>query len=381
MRVRGNRWASVPPPQPDELMSSWLHRLARANGRSDHTLCSMMFGAVPLLNRDLDLTMPVALLPVLSKWTGISEYRLSELLLTTIQGKVTGESRTGTVCRWVLPLGVYHRVRRHHGLQYCPQCLAEPIAYARKQWRYAFVTECLEHERPLFYRRPDARLPSCFTGCIRIAGNAGAARLAARPEHARCQCRVKIPTATTAGATRGRGRQRRSTHELPLGQLADAVQWVPVSRAHPHLIALEAPGEHGNHRPGRHVAALWDAHRVRAYGGLLEEADYARAGHVDDRLAGSLSARRAVVLFKPVGTDGGSAAHPVLDPGGAGYLAHGPAPPTDITGSSKLRAGGSEPAARPSALMGCAGPSHFPPGNGCFPRTGCSWREGVSRLD
>lgn len=162
MRVRGNRWASVPPPQPDELMSSWLHRLARANGRSDHTLCSMMFGPVPLLTRDLDLTMPVALLPVLSEWTGISEHRLSELLLTTLQGKVTGESRTGTGCRWVLPLGVYHRVRRHHGLQYCPQCLAEPIAYARKQWRYAFVTECLEHERPLFDRCPTCASPFMF---------------------------------------------------------------------------------------------------------------------------------------------------------------------------------------------------------------------------
>ena len=47
----------------------------------------MMFGPVPLLTRDLDLTMPVALLPVLSEWTGISEHRLSELLLTTLQGK------------------------------------------------------------------------------------------------------------------------------------------------------------------------------------------------------------------------------------------------------------------------------------------------------
>lgn len=44
----------------------------------------------------------------------------------------------------ILAVGVYHRTRRRHGQQYCPECLAENPAFLR-HWRLAFIFICPVH--------------------------------------------------------------------------------------------------------------------------------------------------------------------------------------------------------------------------------------------
>lgn len=157
------RWIVRTPPLPDELMSSWLHRMALANRHTNHSFVATMFGRdVQIWTRDLDRSFRPELLPDLSQWACVSQARLEQLLLTSWLGTVA-ESITGSFrCTWLLPVGVYHRSRLAAGLQFCPQCLAEDIPYARKAWRGAFVTECPTHRVGLLDRCPCCAAPFVY---------------------------------------------------------------------------------------------------------------------------------------------------------------------------------------------------------------------------
>lgn len=52
-------------------------------------------------------------------------------------------------CPWILSTGLFHRTRRLHGLQYCPECLKGEAIFFRRAWRLAFVTACDEHNMVL----------------------------------------------------------------------------------------------------------------------------------------------------------------------------------------------------------------------------------------
>jgi uncharacterized protein (DUF983 family) len=138
-------WLHCPAPRPDELLSSWLHRLALANRRSDHVLCNFMFGRQPIWTRDVDRHFPHEFFPILSDWTRTPVERLQWLSLTSLAGRLSENPASQALGRLLLPLGIYHRVRRRAGLQFCPACLAESPAYARRSWRVALVTVCTRH--------------------------------------------------------------------------------------------------------------------------------------------------------------------------------------------------------------------------------------------
>ncbi|HEU0153152.1 MAG TPA: TniQ family protein [Arenimonas sp.] len=155
MNARPQGWLRVPPPQAGELISSWLHRLALANHKTDQTLITTMFGTgAQIWTRDTDRSFPVALEGTLSKWTGVPEARIEAMTLRPMVGRVVEDLIRPGVCGWILPAGVYHRVRRSPGLQFCPACLAEPPTYARIAWRQSFVTTCLRHHQELLDRCP-----------------------------------------------------------------------------------------------------------------------------------------------------------------------------------------------------------------------------------
>ncbi len=148
------RWCVRPLPEEDELLSSWLHRLAIANALCDHSICRMMFGSMPVWNRDMDRSFPATALPALGDWTGVSENRLAEMKLTRWTGRLSESVRTDGMTTWILPVGVYHRIRRRPGLQFCPSCLRERDARALWSWRMAWSVCCSRHQIPLRDRCP-----------------------------------------------------------------------------------------------------------------------------------------------------------------------------------------------------------------------------------
>lgn len=155
-----------PHPKDDEILSSWMVRLAVANRFKLHSFyVKLLQYNRPIWTRDIDRFQPEELLEVLSKHTGHSIQRLQEMTLHTYEGillpqvhKTSGESF------WIIPLGVFHRMRRRDGMQFCPFCLRDdgPSPYFRRQWRLALSCLCEQHGCLLHSHCPNCGQPIAY---------------------------------------------------------------------------------------------------------------------------------------------------------------------------------------------------------------------------
>lgn len=146
--LSGNLWPVHLKPLPDELLSSWLVRLAHGHGLKLQTFSSMVFGRdKSIWNRDIDKLAPDWLIDRIAECSGASKQAVLDTTLKSYEGSLYEHHQPNGNTRWLLPLGVYHRIRRGHGLQYCPRCLEEDAApYFRKRWRLGFSVMCTKHD-------------------------------------------------------------------------------------------------------------------------------------------------------------------------------------------------------------------------------------------
>lgn len=135
-------------PLPDELLSSWLVRLARGHGLRVQTFCNLIFGnQLQVWNRDIDRLGPDWIVDVLSERTGTPIEVARATTLRSYEGRLYPVFRSSGALQWITTLQMFHRTRQGFGMQYCPQCLLEDqIPYFRKEWRVAFVTTCSRHK-------------------------------------------------------------------------------------------------------------------------------------------------------------------------------------------------------------------------------------------
>lgn len=156
-------WPARTGPQPDELLSSWLVRLAMAHGLKLHTFCSMAWPKKSIWNRDIDKSADGELIAVLSERTGCGRERVGATTLAAYEGWLYERHNPNGNTLWVMPVGVYHRTRRNFGLQFCPRCLGEDREpYYRRSWRLAFITFCEVHHSSLLDRCPKCGEPVNF---------------------------------------------------------------------------------------------------------------------------------------------------------------------------------------------------------------------------
>lgn len=162
--LSGQLWPAHPKPQPDELLSSWIVRIAQANGLKLQTFCDFAFGKEhQLWNRDIDRLAPGWLLTELARRTGTPVDVIHRTTLDTYRGRLYHERNPAGQLRWILPAGIYHRTRRRFGIQFCPYCLAnDPEPYFRTRWRVALLTFCSEHHLKLHDRCPACGAPIAF---------------------------------------------------------------------------------------------------------------------------------------------------------------------------------------------------------------------------
>lgn len=135
-------------PLPDELLSSWLIRLAHAHGQKLQTFCAQLFGRDKAIwNRDIDRLAPDWLVARLSEVTATPIERITATTLKSYEGYLYERHQPNGNTRWILPLGVYHRTHRNSGLLCCPECLAEDeVPYFRRSWRLALRVACIKHK-------------------------------------------------------------------------------------------------------------------------------------------------------------------------------------------------------------------------------------------
>ncbi|WP_293914108.1 TniQ family protein [Deinococcus sp.] len=200
-RLGGARSALLPMrprPEPQELLSSWLFRLAQANSQKLHSLSRLIFGERQLWNRDIDSMAGDEVLAALERATGVNADVLRLHTLPSLEGRVYAHHTANSSTPWVLHLGIYHRTRRHCGLQYCPQCLGERPAYLLP-WRLSISVVCPVHGCVLH-----AACPACGVPVVphRVDMAAHLSKsFPTRFPHTRCHaCEVALASAPTVAA-------------------------------------------------------------------------------------------------------------------------------------------------------------------------------------
>lgn len=162
-QVSSHLWPVHIKPKSDELLSSWLVRLAMGHAQKLHTFCSMTWGGESIWNRDIDKSADGEITRVLSIRTGTPRERVLATTLADYEGVLyERHTRFGPIA-WIMPVGVFHRTRKQYGLQYCPNCLSEDgEPYYRRRWRLAFIVICDKHNLLLRDRCPACQAPINF---------------------------------------------------------------------------------------------------------------------------------------------------------------------------------------------------------------------------
>ncbi|MDC9813083.1 TniQ family protein [Rhizobium binxianense] len=150
--VVSDRWPVTVVPQPGELLSSWLHRLAYANGLAPKAFTRVLGLNPGMWSAALDLRLPADITNLLCAKTGIAP---DHLVAMTLPRDLPGQL--------LLPLRYNGHRDSAAWLQFCCRCLAEdPQPYFRRRWRLATRVSCTQHGCRL--RDP---CPSC-QGCIAV---------------------------------------------------------------------------------------------------------------------------------------------------------------------------------------------------------------------
>lgn len=139
------RWPLPVEPLEDELLSSFLVRAAQRHGLSPYRFCAFHFPGVPVWNRDIDHSASDALIVAVAVKAGLSPPRVAQMTLRGAEARLSKGVARGSA-PWINRVGIYHRLRRGWGLQYCPDCLAERPVFCQA-WRMSFMVVCSRHWR------------------------------------------------------------------------------------------------------------------------------------------------------------------------------------------------------------------------------------------
>lgn len=150
----GHRWPVEVRPAPGELLSSWLHRLAHANGVPPRYFGAVLGAAGETWSAQLDRHLPDAVRRLLLDHTSICPEEIDGLCLaysalSTLRLRLRSR-----------PQDAGTSTAQSCWLQFCPTCLREDeVPYFRRSWTLATRVSCFRHGCRL-----RDRCPSCGQG-------------------------------------------------------------------------------------------------------------------------------------------------------------------------------------------------------------------------
>ncbi len=133
----------VPQPLEDELLSSWLTRVAIEHKRKLSIFLSLYVKKEgnSIARNDLDFLYDEKLFEVLVNKSNLIKEDIFKMSLRSEEGYLYSCNINS-----LYPPNQIRKLvdkRKHYGLMYCPKCLAEDeIPYFRKEWRYQFYNMC-----------------------------------------------------------------------------------------------------------------------------------------------------------------------------------------------------------------------------------------------
>lgn len=120
----GAPWPYRCRPRPDELLSSWILRTAHGLFLKPFAFVDGLFGrSPPVLTRDIDNMAASHVIAVMAAGSGTPIVTALHTHLSAFEGSFIEAYAAGGRNPWVMPIGVRHRERRQHGLQFCADCL------------------------------------------------------------------------------------------------------------------------------------------------------------------------------------------------------------------------------------------------------------------
>lgn len=143
-------------PYKDELLSSWLARVALHSGCDPLTLTGAIWPKWRMWTADADRGLTSCRVMQAALWFGCEPDVVHAATLRDLVDRLAGVSaRSRPVVPWIIALGSRNR-QRYAGLPCCPQCLADDSEpFFRRAWRLAFVVGCEVHGTRLIDRCPD----------------------------------------------------------------------------------------------------------------------------------------------------------------------------------------------------------------------------------
>ncbi|MCW2364831.1 hypothetical protein M2341_000278 [Sphingobium sp. B7D2B] len=146
---------------PDELLSSYVRRLATGMGLKPISFLNAVFGSTKnLLSQDLDNFAPEHFIDRIAFGVSRSPEEISACTLRAYAGLLIPSHNKAGRNPWLLPTTIDNNLRHRAGLQFCPTCLiTDTTPYFRRRWRLAFVTSCTEHGTMLRDRCPHCSSP------------------------------------------------------------------------------------------------------------------------------------------------------------------------------------------------------------------------------
>lgn len=162
--LSGNLWPIHLKPYKNELLSSWLVRIAHAHGLKVQSFYHLEFGSQrEIWNRDIDRLAPDWLLQRLHVRTSLNLETIYNTTLQSYKNKLFSTYRSAGSLTWIQTLKIYHRTRHSYGLQFCPLCLKEDKEpYFRKSWRLSLYTFCPYHNVSMHEQCPCCASPIVF---------------------------------------------------------------------------------------------------------------------------------------------------------------------------------------------------------------------------
>lgn len=153
-----------PQPKDDEILSSWMVRMAFANRFPLHTFYNKLLGyRGAIWNQDVDRHPHPDLLSLLAKSSGQLPRTLQNMTLGFYEGLFYDHLSLIGNTAWIIPVGLFHRTRKRPGMQFCPQCLKlDSIPYYRRHWRLALYALCEHHRCVLADRCPSCHAPVAY---------------------------------------------------------------------------------------------------------------------------------------------------------------------------------------------------------------------------
>ena len=160
-------WAIHPHPCNDEVLSSWITRIAYANQMKISAFCKFALKAEPRQLSNIDFSENEEIFHNLSKGTGVCIDRIYETSLLSESRYVFAHS-SYTPISWVVPTK-YKRQALSPGLNFCPQCLdGDTEPYFRKFWRFSFYPVCTFHNVLLRQLCPQCQRPYQYLDSSRL---------------------------------------------------------------------------------------------------------------------------------------------------------------------------------------------------------------------